>query len=74
MATLDKALGGLLERARRVGDGGVDHTQVEGAADLALEHIGIHAKVLDGAEQALGRLIDGLALLGQAKAAAPAFA
>ncbi|MNR51562.1 hypothetical protein D3C85_1712500 [compost metagenome] len=43
VAALNKALGGLLERARGVGNRGIDDAQVQGAADLALEHIGVHA-------------------------------
>ncbi|MNS95993.1 hypothetical protein D3C72_1302740 [compost metagenome] len=74
VAALDETLGGLFQRAGRVGDGGVDHPQVEGAADLALEHIGIHAEILHRAQQPLGGFVDRLPLLGQAEAAAAALA
>ncbi|MCY1525601.1 hypothetical protein D9M68_605850 [compost metagenome] len=70
----DEALGGGRQGRVRVGDGGVDDAEVEGAADVLLEHVGIHAEGFHRRQQALGRLVDGHALLGEAEAAAPALA
>jgi hypothetical protein len=72
--TGDEALGGARDRRVGVGDGGVDDPQVELAADVLLEHVGVHAEIFHRREQALGGFVDRHALLGQAKTAASALA
>ena len=74
MAPGDEALGGARDGRVGVGNGGVDDAQVELAADVQLEHVGVDAEVLHRREQTQGRLVDRHALLGQVKAAAPALA
>ncbi len=74
MPARDKTLGGARQRRTGVGQGGVDDAEVELATDVLLEHVGVHAEALHGAEQAQGGLMDGHALLGKAKTAAPALA
>ncbi|MNT55224.1 hypothetical protein D3C72_1924440 [compost metagenome] len=70
----DEALCGARNRRVGVGNRGVDDPQVELAADVLLEHVGVHAEVFHRRQQALGGFMNRHALFGQAKAAAPALA
>jgi len=67
-----EALGGARQWRIGIGNGGVDDPQIEFAADVLLEHVSVHAEVFHRREQALSGFVDRHALLGQAKAAAPA--
>ncbi|MCY1209465.1 hypothetical protein D9M72_211170 [compost metagenome] len=74
MTTGDEALGGTGQGGGAIGEGAVDDAEVELAADALLEHVGVHAEGLHRRQQALGRLVDGHTLLGQAEATAAALA
>ena len=57
MPTGDEALGGAWNRRVRIGNRGVDDPQVELAADVLLEHVGVHAEIFYRRQQALGGFV-----------------
>ncbi|MNQ87228.1 hypothetical protein D3C85_1024430 [compost metagenome] len=64
----------LGQRQGRVAHGGVEHAEVEGAAQLALERGRVALEAFQFAQQTQGLLVEQLALAGQAEAGAPAMA
>ncbi|MNR06403.1 hypothetical protein D3C85_1224730 [compost metagenome] len=65
---------GFGERQGLVADGGVDHPQVQGTAQLALEGGGVLLEAFEFAQQTQGFLMEQLALAGQAETATAAMA
>ncbi|MCY1466157.1 hypothetical protein D9M71_844130 [compost metagenome] len=65
---------GLGKRQGPVADRGVNHAEVEGAAQFALEGRSVLLEPFHLAQQAQGFLVKQLALAGQAETAAPAMA
>ena len=57
------------ERQGLVADGGVEHPELEGAAQFAFQRSGVLLETFEFAQQAQGFLMKQLALAGQAEAA-----
>ncbi|MCY1421250.1 hypothetical protein D9M71_368990 [compost metagenome] len=62
------------QRQRRVAHGGIEHAEVEGAAQFALERGRVALEAFQFAQQTQGLLVEQLALAGQAESRAPAMA